>query len=284
MMRNRLTVIFCLVFFGGLLTIAYRPASAVVPDRLDPAVENIGLKSFDFSIETFEYDGTAVDSITTIHENKNGLISGSSNGGKILLTPSSVFLNVMSGSVSMNLIAYNGTPATFTADAGSGFEFEPDSFTVTASPTNKSNVYVHIDETVFAVHPGESTRFVDIDILPVIGSLRFNPKENNLISVIILGSAHLDVSRIDIGSLFLEKLDEETRGKAVAPAAIENINADGYPDLVVDFEANNGFFQDNIRYAIVKGTLSDGTLINGKANMHANPLEQFCPPPCEYAP
>jgi hypothetical protein len=82
--------------------------------------------------------------------------------------------------------------------------------------------------------------------------------------VIIFGSAHLDVTKIDIGSLRIENLAMRKKDDAQNFSTIVHINYDKYPDLVVIFDDISQFLYKDISYATLKGNLSDGTIINGK--------------------
>jgi hypothetical protein len=86
--------------------------------------------------------------------------------------------------------------------------------------------------------------------------------------VVIFGSAHLDVTTIDIGSLRIENLAMRMKDKAHNFSTIIHVNYDKYPDLVVMFDDISQFlYKDNSSYATLKGNLSDGTIINGKDNI-----------------
>jgi hypothetical protein len=224
-------------------------------------------ESFDFRVQTIELDGIVLDTVTTIQQNNFQFSSEFSNGGKLLFTPTSVFANVTSGTIDMELIAYNGTVATVNLNAGHSIEFEPQSFTIISSVTNASPVSVFIDEVEFFVSPGERKQIVTIDIAPVSRRHPVQNGEYRIIPVVIYGSANLDVSRIDIGSLLLTgdnvKIDSITNETAV----IDHINDDSYPDLVVAFKSIDDAFLSNLSDAMLIGNLSDGTTISGTADV-----------------
>jgi hypothetical protein len=92
-----------------------------------------------------------------------------------------------------------------------------------------------------------------------------NIQENT--PVVIFGSAHLDVSTIDIGSLRIEDLAMRVKGKAHNFSTIVHVNYDKYPDLVVLFDDISQFLYKNNSTATLRGNLSDGTTINGKDNI-----------------
>ena len=83
------------------------------------------------------------------------------------------------------------------------------------------------------------------------------------IPIAIFGSAYLDVSSIEIDSLLLQHIAVKAEAKSKEPAAIQYINDDSYPDLIVTFDAYKRFLNDGFSYTILKGKLTDGTIIKG---------------------
>ena len=111
--------------------------------------------------------------------------------------------------------------------------------------------------------PGETARFIEMNIIPSDLNVVLNPDTEGLISVAIFGSAHLDVKQINIDSLLLESPALKRTAKSSLPADICHINDDPYPDLTVEFEANKDSLNSDFNYAILNGQLSDGTTIKG---------------------
>ena len=267
-MRTVTSILIALVLLGGGVQVAF---SEIQPgDLMDTKAAILTLRStesFDFRVQTIEFEGILLDTVTTIQQNNYQFSSEFSNGGKLLFTPTSVFANVTAGTIDMELIAYDGTVATVNLNAGHSIEFEPQSFTIISSLTNARAVSVFIDEAEFFVNPGERKQIVTIDIAPVSQRNPINTKEYGIIPVVIYGSANLDVNRIDIDSLLLTghdiKIDSITNNMAV----IDHINNDSYPDLVVTFKnIDNGFLNDPGSDILI-GNLSDGTTISGTAHM-----------------
>lgn len=224
-------------------------------------------ESFDFRVQTIELDGIVLDTVTTIRQNNFKFSSEFSNGGKLLFTPTSVFANVTSGTIDMELIAYNGTVATVNLNAGHSIEFEPQSFTIISSPTNAGPVAVYIDEAEFFVNPGERKQIVTIDIAPLSRPDPADTDTYGIIPVVIYGSETLDVSRIDIGSLLLSGHDIKIDGITNDMAVIDHVNNDDYPDLIVAFKNVDSGFLNDLSYATLIGNLSDGTTISGAAGV-----------------
>ncbi len=97
---------------------------------------------------------------------------------------------------------------------------------------------------------------VDIDIKPGSDPNCFNNNGNGVIPVAILGSADFDVTQVDASSVELESLAIRAVGKSNKLLAhIEDVNGDGFDDLVVQIEDQDGVFSVGDTTAIVTGTL-----------------------------
>ena len=225
------------------------------------------IDSFDFRIENIEYDGIFLGSITTLRKHENGSFTMFSNGGQLLYTHNGVCVKVTDGNVALSFTGYAGIVVTFATRAGNSFEFEPESFTINASATNTNDVLVHFDGVEYYIPPGKRTQIVEIDIIAEAKSHNFISNIQGNTPVVIFGSAHLDVSTIDIESLCIEDFAMRVRGKAHNPASIVHVDDDEYPDLIVMFEDISNYLYKGISYATLKGNLSDGTIINGKDNI-----------------
>ena len=240
-------------------------------DYSNSSIRSINIKSYDFSIETFEWEGTVINSTATICESKNGMHTSYSNGGKLMLTSNSFFMDVLTGNITMNLLAYEKILVALTAGAGNKFEFELDSFTINAAATNEKDVFISVDGITFSIRPGEIAQFVDTNIFSVYEPHALNQKESSLISVAIFGSAYLDVSSIELNSLFIEIVDEKAKEETVVSSTIKHLDDDGHLDLIVKFQTDSFFIPNKQGPAILRGILNDGTIINGKANVHMTP-------------
>jgi hypothetical protein len=236
--------------------------SQLAADRFSQRAKNIGMSSYDFRISVIEHDGILIDALTVTDRNKQNPFVPFDNGGHLLFTSKNVFLNVTKGLIAMNLPAGNGRLVRLVAGAGSYIEFEPRSFTITSSVKNADTVTAILEGIEFPILPGETTRFIETNIIPSGVNVVLSPNTGRLISVAIFGSAHLDVNQIKIDSLLLESPALKRTVKAGQPATIGHINDDPYPDLMVEFEANTSPLNPDFNYAILKGRLSDGTIIN----------------------
>lgn len=112
---------------------------------------------------------------------------------------------------------------------------------------------------------------VTIDIKPGSDPSCFNNNSNGVIPVAILGSADFDVSTIDTGTVQLEGLAVAAKGKSnKLLAAYEDVNGDGYMDLVVKIQDVDGTFAKGSGFATLKGNLYaeyGGTYIEGTGDI-----------------
>ena len=229
------------------------------------------IDSFDIRIEDIEYDGIFLGSITTLRNHDSGFFSIFSNGGQLISTNNGIRLNVTNGYVALSFKGYAGIDVTLASSAGNRFEFEPESFTIEASANNTNNVLVHFDGVDYFIPPGKRSQIVEVKIIAENKTHDFIPNIRGNIPVVIFGSAHLDVSTIEIESLCIGDLAMRIMGKAHILSTIEHVNDDEYPDLIVMFEDISRLLNRNISPAVLKGKLSNGTIINGNGNIFMHP-------------
>ena len=225
------------------------------------------IKSFDFRIDNIEYDGIHLGSVTTLRRHEKESFSMLGNGGQLIYIHNGIRVNVTSGRAALSFTGNAGQVVTLASWAGNTFEFEPESFTIHASGTNKKDVVVLMDGKEYHISPGKRTQIVEIEIVQETNSQNSKQNIQGNTPVVIFGSAHLDVSTIDIGSLRIESLAVRMKKKAQNFSAIIHVNYDKYPDLVVMFDDISHFLYKDNSYATLKGNLSDGTIINGKDNI-----------------
>ena len=261
-MMMRILKIFLLLF---LLSAQVDDVNSAIfqldPDDFSSQAHNTGIYSYDFRVNVIEHDGILMDAVSVTPRNTQRPFVPFDNGGRLLFTSRNVFLTVTKGMIAMNFPTAKGRLIRLVAGAGSHIEFEPDSFTITSSVSNPNAVKAILEGIEFIILPGETTRFIETNIIPASVNVAFNQNTGGLISVAIFGSAHLDVNHIKINSLLLESPVLKRNAKSERPATIAHLNDDSYPDLMVEFEANKGPFHDNFSHAILKGRLSDGTII-----------------------
>ena len=259
-----------IIFLSMFLCLHFDIANGtILPSELhSPNLTGNGthIDSFDFRIENIEYDGIFLGSITTLRKYDNRSFSIVSNGGQLLYTHNSVRVNVTNGYVALSFRGYAGLTVTFASGAGNCFEFEPESFTVEASAKNEKDVVVHFDGVDYFIPPGKRSQIVQIEIITETKSHDFKPNIQGNTPVVIYGSAHLDVSNINIESLYIENLAMKVIGKAHNLSTIVHFDDDDYPDLIVMFEDISHFINKNLSQATLSGNLSDGTIIYGNDN------------------
>ncbi len=105
---------------------------------------------------------------------------------------------------------------------------------------------------------------VSIDIKPNSDPNCFNNDGNGVIPVAILGSNSFDVTLVDSSTIQLEGMAVKVVGKAnKLLSSIEDVNGDGFNDLVVKIEDTDGVFIQGTGTATLTGNLLDGTPIEG---------------------
>jgi len=261
-----------ILFISIFLCVSFNSANAtILPgdlSKLHIVGNGTHIYSFDFRIEDIEFDGIHLGSVTTLRKHDNGSFPMFGNGGQLIYTHDGIRVNVTSGRAALSFTGNAGQSVTLASWAGNTFEFDPDSFTINASGTNKKDVVVIKDGVEYRIPPGKRTQIVEIEIIEETESQHSKQNFQGNTPVVIFGSAHLDVSTIDIGSLSIEYLAMKMREKAHNFSSIFHVNYDKYPDLVVMFDDISQFlYKDNSSYATLKGNLSDGTIINGKDNI-----------------
>ncbi|UCH08071.1 MAG: hypothetical protein JSV55_03515, partial [Deltaproteobacteria bacterium] len=186
------------------------------------------------------------------------------DGDEIVVTCGSVISQVLSGTVEVILIGSDGKVATTTLNDGNGLVFEPTTFTLTAPETNQEAVVVSVGAMELVLEPATNTRMVSMDIKPGSQTNCFNNDGNGVILVAILGSEWFDVNLIDPGTVRLESLSVRVVGKSdKLLARVEDVDADGYDDLVVQIQDTDEIFTEGSTTAELTGFLYDGTRIVG---------------------
>jgi len=104
---------------------------------------------------------------------------------------------------------------------------------------------------------------VAIDIKPGSEDNPLNVLANGLLPVAVLGSETFDVSQIDQATLSLAGAGPEERGKSGNYGALEDVNGDGLPDLVVHFPVPDLALQPGDHAAVLTGKMLDGASFVG---------------------
>lgn len=105
---------------------------------------------------------------------------------------------------------------------------------------------------------------VSLDIKPESDTNCFNQNEHGVLPVAILGNSWFDISQIDQVSLNLQGLTIKVAGKSdKLLSKFEDVNGDGYIDLVAKFEDSDGWVYTGSGIATLTGFMLDGTPIHG---------------------
>jgi hypothetical protein len=204
----------------------------------------MGPGGLQLDLEPADFDGDGHEDLATGH------VVGGSPAGNVSLVPGD-------GTGAF------GLASTFTASTGTvghlraadlDVDGRPDLVAADVSPTG---VWVLLNTSTSVVT-------VDIDIKPGSDPNCFNNNGHGVIPVAILGSAEFDVTQVDAGTVGLEGLEVAARGKAEKLLAhVEDVNGDGFDDLVVQIEDADGTFTTGNGTATLTGTLLDGTPFEG---------------------
>jgi hypothetical protein len=122
-----------------------------------------------------------------------------------------------------------------------------------------------------------NARKVAIDVKPGSDPNCFNLNGHGVIPVAILGTADFDATQIDIDSaannpLSFNGLSVRVRGKKGPLCTTQDINLDGYTDLVCHFEDTpDEWLEGDEVFATLTGSLLDGTPIEGTDSICIRP-------------
>ncbi len=89
-----------------------------------------------------------------------------------------------------------------------------------------------------------------------------------LIPVAILGSATFDATQVDPLTLSLDSRTVKTKGNGDPQTNIEDVNGDGFDDLVVKIIDSDGTYTVGTGSATLTGQLFDGTPIEGTDSIY----------------
>lgn len=109
-----------------------------------------------------------------------------------------------------------------------------------------------------------AVRQIDIDIKPGSDPNCFNQNGHGVIPVAILGSASFDAAAVDTTGLTFAGLEVRVRGNKGPLCGMDDVNFDGYADLVCHFEDDTANWAANGNgSATLSGQLQDGTAFEG---------------------
>jgi len=110
---------------------------------------------------------------------------------------------------------------------------------------------------------GPSSIPVDIDIKPGSDPNCFNNDGHGVIPVAILGSDTFDATTVNPITVILDSQAVKTKGNGDPQTNIEDVNGDGFDDLIVKIIDEDGTYEQGSSIAILTGELFDGTSIEG---------------------
>lgn len=183
------------------------------------------------------------------------------------VTCGSVILDVADGSEPVEMeIVIDGEPAVLTVPANNSITYDDDSeqIVVDGGSTGEAVTFAQGD-TVIEIASGEALLVpsAQIDIKPGDTPNCFNVDGNGVIPVAVLGSDALDVADIVRDSLDFAGLDVRVRGDDAPSCGVEDVNTDGYSDLVCQFVDDPDAWAPGSGFATLRGTLTDGSEFNG---------------------
>ena len=104
---------------------------------------------------------------------------------------------------------------------------------------------------------------VDVDIKPGDPLNKVNLGASGGLPVAILGSTDFDVSTVDPATVTLADAPVIVRPNGRIAAALEDVNEDGIPDLVVHVDRTALNLAPDATFALLEGQTTDGTAIRG---------------------
>jgi len=122
-----------------------------------------------------------------------------------------------------------------------------------------------------AVCQPASTLVVDIDIKPGSYPNSINLGSGGVVPVAILGSATFDAAAVDPTTVTLSSSPIVLRGNGLPSASTEDVNADGFLDLVVHVETEALELTSTSVEAILQGRTYSGQLITGSDSVNIVP-------------
>ena len=178
------------------------------------------------------------------------------------------------GSTSPNDSRIDNFRLPATGDYTVGVSSYPRHFSTGGTTTStRLNSYSNGDYTLVISGVASPVLHINIDIKPGDGEslAPINPKSKGKIPVALLGSRDFRVSEVNVTSLtFGGTGDEASLSKC---SGREDINDDGFPDMICHFENQLAAFSPTSEEAILKGRLDDGRLFEGRGRLKVVPAK-----------
>ena len=127
---------------------------------------------------------------------------------------------------------------------------------------------------IFAPASAGCFECVEIDIKPGSDPNSINPSSKGVIPVAILGSASFDVADVDVTTLVFMAASDLTTSPNVIGFGFEDVNDDGFLDLVAHFRTQTTWINCNTTLGQLYGHTIDGLDFIGFDSI--NPVGKDC--------
>jgi hypothetical protein len=171
-------------------------------------------------------------------------------GHSVIINCGSLRMQVLTGPVEPEKpveLILNGGDIVVKAPTGSVIlvtEFADEQIQVENLPESSGDVSVVVNGEETVLGPAESLQSVSIDVLPADAVNCINTRKQGVVPVAVFSSPDFDATQIDPLTCSLGGLDIATKGRWDKPLAhIEDVDLDGYDDLVLQFQNQTGVFQ-----------------------------------------
>jgi len=186
-------------------------------------------------------------------------------GNDLVVTCGSVHLTVDAGPAVEMEIMLGDQIAIVSVPPDNTVVYEPETsmLSVTTTVPDPEPVVLSVGGAEIPIPAGEVLSSIDIDIKPGSYPNCFNINGHGVIPVAVLGDGEFDVSAIDVETLYFAGLAVRVRGNQQPSCGSEDVNDDGYQDLVCKFEDDASAWNAGNGVATLTSELLDGTLVSG---------------------
>lgn len=146
--------------------------------------------------------------------------------------------------------------------------------TFTFDVTSQLQDALDSEHQFFSIQGRVEKQQVDIDIKPGSYPNCFNSDSHGVIPVAILGSADFDASTVDPFTVSLNGAGVRVKGKSGNAGSLEDVNGDGFQDLVVQIIDDGGYTSGDT-IATLQGLTYDGQPIVGTDSICIRPPEKL---------
>jgi hypothetical protein len=131
--------------------------------------------------------------------------------------------------------------------------------------------YANASILSFGLDIRELVKAVDIDVKPGSDPNCFNINGHGVVPVAILGSAEFDVASVDTDTVQFGGLDVGVRGSKFPMCGMDDVDGDGYLDLVCQFRDDSTAWSEGSDSATLTGKLLDNTPFKGTDSICLKP-------------